>query len=82
MGMTKTEPEQRSDAGAAPEAGLLAALKPNTDLAWLVGRVVRNKPPIAVVPDAALTAWEERDPAGWATVSAWLSANGVTIVRT
>lgn len=32
-------------------------------------------------PAAALTAWEERDPAGWARVSAWLTAKRVTIVR-
>ena len=32
-------------------------------------------------PTAALNAWEQRDPAGWAKVSAWLAVKGVTIVR-
>ena len=51
-------------------AALLAQLGPTTDLAGLV-----------VVPAAALRAWEERDPDGWAKVSAWLASNDVVVVR-
>jgi hypothetical protein len=64
-----------------PTTALLAELRPNTDLARLVERVVRNNPPWVVIPAVALTAWEERDPTGWAKVSAWLADHGVTIVR-
>jgi hypothetical protein len=60
---------------------LLAQLSSNTDLAGLVERVVRNELPWVVVPVAALRAWEERDPDGWAKVSAWLATNDVAVVR-
>jgi hypothetical protein len=69
-------PRPRGDAAA-----LLAQLGPTTDLAALVERVVRNRLPWVVVPAAALRAWEERDPDGWAKVSAWLTSNGVVVVR-
>lgn len=62
-------------------ATLLAELKPNTDLASLIERVCRGALPWVVVPGTALAAWEQRDPAGWVKVSAWLAANGITIVR-
>jgi len=86
MEATATEgaAEQRSEAGgtAPPStAALLVELNPNTDLAGLVQRVARNNLPWVVVPAVALKAWEERDPAGWAKVSAWLAAKGVAIVR-
>jgi hypothetical protein len=84
MGATHKSPEPRSDAGRAipaPTAALLAELNPNTDLAGLVERVARNKIRWLVIPSAALTAWEERDGAGWAKVAAWLAAQGVTILR-
>lgn len=51
------------------------------DMARLVERVRQNKQPWVVVAAAALTAWEERDPAGWEKVSEWLAANGVAVVR-
>lgn len=60
---------------------LLAELNPDTDLAVLVERVIRNRPPEVVVPAAALRGWEERDPLGWAKVSAWLTANAIAVVR-
>jgi hypothetical protein len=84
MGAIHKSPEPRSDAGSAmptPTAELLAELNPNTDLAGLVERVARSDVPWLVIPAAALTAWEERDGAGWAKVVAWLAAKGVTIVH-
>jgi hypothetical protein len=60
---------------------LLAELNGNTDLAWLVERVVRNKLPWVVVPAAAQLAWAERDPIGWNKVLAWLAVNGITVIR-
>ncbi len=76
-----TEPGDEGSISSAPLDRLLAELDPTTDLARLVERVARNTLRRVVVPAAALTAWEKRDPAGWAKVSAWLAANGVTIVR-
>jgi hypothetical protein len=84
MGAIPEPAEPRRDAGAttrAAPAALLAELKPNTDRAWLVERVVRGNLPRVVVSAAAVEAWEDRDPLGWAKVSAWLAANGVTVVR-
>lgn len=60
---------------------LIADLKTNTDLAWLVERVARNHLPWVVVPAKALDAWAERDPVGWSKVSEWLAAKGVAVVR-
>src|SRR5437879_3616462 len=75
-------PSAREDGGAPCSAdALLAQLKSSTDLAWLVERVVRNDLPWVVVPAAALRALEERDPVGWAKVSAWLAAHDIGIVR-
>jgi hypothetical protein len=54
----------------APRVALPPELNPNTDPAGLVERVAQDKLSRVVVPAAALTAWEERDPAGWAKVSA------------
>jgi hypothetical protein len=71
-------------AGAAvptSTAVLLAELNPNTDLPALVERVSLHGLPWIVVPAAALGAWEERDPVGWAKVSAWLAANDVVVLR-
>jgi hypothetical protein len=66
---------------ATRTAELLAELSPNSDLVWLVDRVSRTRLPWVVIPSPAITAWEGRDPAGWAKVSEWLGAGGVTIVR-
>ena len=60
---------------------LLAELGGNTDLAWLVERVIANDLPWVVVPAAALRAWEERDLVGWAKVTAWLAASGVAVIH-
>lgn len=65
---------------ATRPAELLAGLKSNTDLASLIERVCREDRPWVVVPAATLAAWQQRDPTGWAKVSAWLAAKGVTIV--
>jgi hypothetical protein len=65
----------------SPVDVLLADLKTNTDLAWLVERVARNNLPWVVVPAKALDAWAERDPVGWSNVSDWLAAKGVAIIR-
>ena len=84
MSAIQGPPEPRSDTGAATlavPAALLAELNPNTDLAWLVERVARNNLPWVVVSVAAVEAWEDRDPLGWAKVSAWLAANGVPVIR-
>jgi hypothetical protein len=67
---------------ATEAAALLADLKGNTDLAWLIERVVRHNLPWVVVPDAALEAWEERDPVGWRKVAEWLAMNGIAVIRT
>ncbi len=59
MGAIPDPAEPRSDAGAATRAApatLLAELKPNTDLAWLVERVARNNLPRVVVSAAAVEA--------------------------
>ena len=84
MGAIQDPPEPRRDAGAAipaATAALLAELNPNTDLAWLVERVAQHNLPWVVVAAAAVEGWEDRDPCGWAKVSAWLAVKGVTIVR-
>jgi hypothetical protein len=76
--------EAGGDAGslnATPLDTLMAELDPTTDLARLVERVARTNRPCLVVPGPALRAWQQRDPAGWAKVSAWLGAKGVAIVR-
>ena len=62
-------------------AQLVAELRSNSDLVWLVDRVSRADVPWVVIPASAITAWEERDPAGWEKVSAWLAVQGITIVR-
>lgn len=72
---------ETSGHAATRTAELLAELRSNSDLVWLVERVSRTRLPWVVIPTAAITAWEGRDPAGWAKVSAWLDAGGVTIVR-
>jgi len=76
-----TEPGDDSGSISAQLDTLLAELDPTTDLARLVERIARNGLPWVVVPTAALTAWEQRDPASWAKVSAWLGAKGIAIVR-
>jgi len=65
----------------AEESELIAALKPNTDLARLVDRVARANLPRVVVSPVAVVAWEREDPAGWAKVSHWLALKGVAVVR-
>jgi hypothetical protein len=65
-----TEPGDDSGGISAQLDTLLAELDPTTDLARLVERIARNGLPWVVVPTAALTAWEQRNPAGWAKVSA------------
>ena len=84
MGAIQKSPERCRNAGSAlsaPTAALLAELNPNTDLPGLVERVARNNIPWLVITPAALTAWEERDGAGWAKVTAWLAVQGVSILR-
>ena len=71
----------RGDRARAPRVALPPELNPNTDLAGLVERVAQDKLSRVVVPAAALTAWEERDPAGWAKVSAWLAVKEVTVIH-
>ena len=84
MGAIRESPEpQRDSSGhdASQTAALLAELSRTTDLAWLVERVAQDHLPWVVVPEAALAAWEQRDPVGWAKVAAWLAAKRVTVVR-
>ena len=71
-----------ADSRSVPPAELLAELGTKTDLAGLVERVCRSNLPWVVVSESAITAWNARDPVGWAKVSSWLSLRGVTIVRT
>lgn len=76
--------DQRSDVpgwAATQTAQLLLDLSPNHDLTWLVQRVSQTNLPWVVVPGTAISAWEERDPAGWEKVSEWLAVRSVTIVR-
>ena len=61
------------------EDALLSELGRSTDLRSLVQRVCQNKPQTLVVSSAAVTAWKQRDPRGWAKVCAWLANKGVTI---
>ena len=56
---------------------LLIDLGRTSDLARLVERVARDQLPWVVVSSAAVTAWMQRDPDGWAKVSAWLAELGV-----
>lgn len=63
------------------DAELLGALECREDLAALIHRVRQNELPWVVVPSAAITAWEHRDPAAWAKVADWLAAKGVAVVR-
>jgi len=76
--------ERRDNSGGASSA-TLDALRADTDLStelvWLVERVCQNELPWVVVSGGALTAWQQRDPAGWEKVSKWLAANGITVVR-
>ena len=81
MTTTGTTLSTQSPRSCGDAAALLAQLGPTTDLAGLVERVARNRLPWVVVPAAALRAWEERDPDGWAKVSAWLASNDVVVVR-
>jgi hypothetical protein len=62
-------------------ASLLAGLRPNTDLSALVERVHRDNLARVVVLTTSVAAWESRDAAGWAQVSAWLAATGVAVVQ-
>ncbi len=73
--------EENTIGGVTVDAPLLADPDLSPDLARLVERVCQNKQPWVVVATAALWAWQERDPAGWEKVSAWLTANRVAIVR-
>lgn len=72
---------RRSTHAATRTAELLAELGPNRDLVWLVERVAQTNLPWVVIPGTAITAWGERDPAGWEKVSDWLAGRGVAIVR-
>src|SRR5258708_39513555 len=79
MGAIPAPGEPRREGGAAPRAApaaLLAELKPNTDLAWLVERVARNNLPRVVVSAAAIEAWEDRDPLGCAKETAGVAGKG------
>jgi hypothetical protein len=78
---TSNVQERLDNPGDRSDAPLLADSELTTELAWLVERVQRNNLPWIVVSGSALTAWQERDPAGWAKVSGWLAARQVTIVR-
>ncbi len=73
--------KRRSTHAATRTAELLAELGPNSDLMWLIERVARTNLPWVVIPGGAITAWGERDPAGWEKVSDWLASRGVAIVR-
>ena len=76
--------ERRHNSGGTSSA-TLDALRADpdlsTELVWLVERVCQNELPWVVVSGGALTAWQQRDPAGWEKVSKWLAANGITVVR-
>jgi hypothetical protein len=52
-----------------------------TDLARLVAAVLRDRPPYVVVPYRAVTAWAQREPERWASVSEWLAAHNVSLVK-
>jgi hypothetical protein len=73
--------DRHSTHAATRTAELLAEVGPNSDLVWLIERVSRTTLPWVVIPGTAITAWGERDPAGWEKVSDWLAGRGVAIVR-
>ena len=82
MGAVPGSSEQPDgDSCRADAAALLAGLSANTDLARLIERVSRHRLAVVVVAENTLSAWQARDPAGWAKVVEWLAARGVTIAR-
>ena len=70
-----------SAASPSTTEALLASLDTDTDLSRLVKRVSAERMRWVVVSTAALTAWQRRDPEGWAKVAEWLDASQVAIVR-
>ncbi len=61
---------------------LLAELRgTRTDLRRLVEAALRDQLPYIVVPARAVQAWQHREPETWAKVSAWLAAQGKTVVQ-
>jgi hypothetical protein len=60
---------------------LLATLTPCTDLVRVVERVCRAQLSYIIVSATTEAAWAAKDPAGWARVREWLSAQHVQIVR-
>jgi hypothetical protein len=62
-------------------AGLLAGLRPSTDLARLVVRVSEGRLPWVAISRGAVAAWARRDPEGWTAVAGWLAERDVDLVR-
>lgn len=81
METSQDTPRADGDDSPGSDSPPMAELNPSTDLASLVERVCQNNLRWVVVPAAALAAWEQRDPSGWAKVLPWLAIKGVTIVR-
>lgn len=52
-----------------------------TDLARLVEAVSRDRFTQLVVPRRSVEAWQRREPETWRKVSAWLAAQGVSILQ-
>jgi len=50
-------------------------------LASLVERASRRGHAWVVVTEAAVTAWERREPMAWAKVQAWLSTERIRTIR-
>lgn len=52
-----------------------------TDLARFVEAAKRTDLPYLVIAAAAVRAWERREPDSWARFSAWLAAQGKSVVE-
>ena len=73
---------------SAPAAALMTAEEllrelrtSRTDLARLVEAVSRDRFTQLVVPRRSVEAWQRREPETWSKVSAWLAAQGVSILQ-
>src|SRR5262249_31787701 len=57
----------------------LALRASRTDLARLIGRVVKHRRPRLWVDQAAVTAWQSRAPDAWRGAPTWLDQHGIPV---
>jgi hypothetical protein len=67
----------------SPSAETLLAELParGSGLASFVGRVQRHHRSWVLLSNAAVSAWQTREPAAWAKVRAWLETENIPIIR-